>query len=63
MASALLATVTETEFVPDEERMAELEAWFTAVEPALAGALILLALAVSTGSAMLAARWYAGRDC
>jgi hypothetical protein len=63
VAGAVLAAVTETDPTPDGERIAALEAWFEAVRLIVSVALVVTALAATAGSAALAIRWYAARDC
>jgi len=63
LAGALFAAITDADLTPDRERIVALEAWFEAVRVIVTVALIVTALAATAGSAALAIRWYAARDC
>lgn len=65
-AGALISFLTDGSPIPDmsdEQRLAEVDAWFQRMEPFLASGLVVLALALASASAALSVRWYSVRDC
>ena len=60
---ALISFLTNGSALPDERSVAAARAWLLPLVPFAAIALVTIALAMASVSALLSVRWYSARDC